>query len=126
MIYKNSKLIVGDNTGIKKVKCIRVLKKNSNTGLLGDVILFSIKKVSKKKHYIKKKMYLGLLINLRKKKKRLDGSYIQFNQNAVVSLNENFKILGTRLFFPVSKELKKNKNKKDFLKKVLANSNYII
>jgi large subunit ribosomal protein L14 len=125
MIFKNSKLYVGDNTGIKKVKCIRVLKKNSKIGNLGDIILFSIKKTSKKKTYIKKKMYLGLLINLKKKSKRLDGSYIKFNQNALISLSENFKVLGTRLFFPISKELKKKK-KNELYKKVLSNSKYII
>ena len=71
-------------------------------------------------------MYFGLLINLRKKKRRLDGTYIKFNQNALVTLSENYKVLGTRLFFPVSKELKKRDKKKDFFKKVLTNSKYIV
>jgi large subunit ribosomal protein L14 len=125
MVFKNSKLIVGDNTGIHKVKCIRIVKKKAKSGTLGDLILVSIRKVGKKKNYIKKKIYFGLLINLRKKKKRLDGSYISFNQNSIITLSENYKVLGTRLFFPVSKELK-SKKKKDVFKKVLANSKYII
>ena len=124
MIINNTKCLVGDNTGIRKGKCIRVLKQSSKVGTYGDLLKFSIKKTKKKKAYIKKKMYNALIINLKKKKKRTDGSYIKFAQNSIISLNDTLKPLGTRMLFPLSKEIVKSK--KTFLKKIISSSKFII
>jgi len=126
MIIKNSKCLVGDNTGIKKIKCINISKQRAKIGSLGDLIVFSINKIKKKKSYVKKKIYSGLIINVRKKKKRLDGSYISFKQNSIITLTENRKPLGTRLLFPLSKEIVKGKLKNDFFKKIISSSKFII
>ena len=124
MIINNTKCLIGDNTGIKKGKCIRILKQSSKVGTYGDLIKFSIKKTKKKKAYVKKKMYNGLIITTKSKKKRVDGSYIKFNQNSIISLNDNLKPLGTRILFPISKEIVESKRKE--FKKVVSSSKFII
>ena len=124
MIINNTKCLIGDNTGIKKGKCIRILKQSAKVGTYGDLLKFSIKKTKKKKSYVKKKMYSGLIINLKKNKKRMDGSYIKFNQNSIITLNDSLKPLGTRLLFPLSKEI--INSKKTFLKKIISSSKFII
>ena len=69
MIINNTKCLIGDNTGIKKGKCIRILKQSSKVGTYGDLIKFSIKKTKKKK-LTSKKMYNGLIITTKSKKKK--------------------------------------------------------
>ena len=117
MIFKESKLFVGDNTGIKKGLCLRIYKKKTKRAGLGDVILFVIKKIKRKKKYIKKIMYLGLIINIKKKTRRIDGIYLSFARNVMLTLSETFRFMGTRVKGPVCREVSRAPKKKRLLLK---------
>lgn len=71
-------------------------------------------------------MYFGLIISVKKKKKRLDGTYITFKKNMVLTLTENFKFAGTRVLFPLSKEVRNTKKKIQMFKKILSLSQMTI
>jgi ribosomal protein L14 len=124
MIYKQTLLNSVDNSGIKKVKCLKIIKKLSKYGTIGDIILFSIKK--KKTIQLKKKMYYGVVIQTKKKRSRRDGSSIHFKQNAVLPFDEKNKIIGTRLKTIVPIEIQFLKNKNLIFKKTLSLAREII
>jgi large subunit ribosomal protein L14 len=118
MIYKQTILSSVDNSGIKKVKCLKIIKKLSKYGTIGDTILFSIKK--KKIIQLKKKMYYGVILQTKKKRARKDGSFILFKKNSVLPFDEKNKIIGTRLKSIVPIELQFLKNKNLIFKKTLS------
>ncbi len=107
MIQVESRLKVADNTGAKVVQCIRVL---GGTGRryasLGDVIVVTVKQAipggSAKKSDIAK----AVIVRTSKEVGRQDGSYIRFDDNAVVLINEQGEPTGTRIFGPVARELR--------------------
>lgn len=107
MIQVESKLKVADNTGAKVVQCIKVL---GGTGRryasLGDVIVVTVKQAipggSAKKSDISK----AVIVRTSKEVGRQDGSYIRFDENAVVLINEQGEPIGTRIFGPVARELR--------------------
>ena len=107
MIYKNTKLIVADNTGPKKAKCLNIRKKN--IGFLADILKVVIKKKLKRKKKLKKNILISIFITSKKKIKRLDGSFINFNKNKIAILDEKFVFFGTNLKSLICKEIKKNK-----------------
>ena len=115
MIQVGSQLKVSDNSGARKVECIKVLGKHPKTpGFLGDFIVISVKKLRTKGNLkVKKKdVCLGLIFKTKYKSSRLDGRMFNFFENSVVLLNKNFKPYGTRFFGPITKELRKQKKLK--------------
>ena len=106
MIQQESRLRVADNSGAKEVLCIRVLggSKRRYAGV-GDMIVVSVKEASPggvKKGSVSK----AVVVRTRKEIRRKDGSYIRFDDNAVVLLTESEEPRGTRIFGPVARELR--------------------
>lgn len=111
MIYNGSFLNVCDNSGVKWVKCIKILGGRPRSfGVLGDIIIVSIKSVKSISKIKKKEIYKAIIVRLKKKKRREDGSFISFSKNSVVLLNNKGIPLATRIFGPVAKELRIKKN----------------
>ena len=109
MIQEYSKLNVADNTGAKKVMCIRVLGGTRRKyASIGDVIVVSVKSAipggSVKKGDISK----AVVVRTKKEIGRKDGTYIRFDENAAVLINEQSEPKGTRIFGPVARELREH------------------
>lgn len=112
MLKVGSYLNVSDNSGAKKVQCIKILNKHpKSSAFLGDLIVVSVKALRNKGNLKvkKKEVCLALIFRIRYKKKRLDGRFFKFFDNVVILLNRNFKPYGTRFFGPVVKEMRKQK-----------------
>lgn len=107
MIQPRSILDVADNSGAKKVQCIRVLGgSNRKYAGLGDIIVVSVKEALPDSNIKKGSVVKAVVVRLRKSVKRPDGSYIRFDQNAVVLVNNQLEPIGTRIFGPVARELR--------------------
>ena len=107
MIQQESRLAVADNSGAKEVMCIRVLggtKKRYAT--IGDTIVVSIKSALPASEVKKGTVSKAVVVRTRKEVRRPDGSYIRFDDNAVVLLNNLDELRGTRIFGPVARELR--------------------
>lgn len=106
MIQQESRLRVADNSGAKEVLCIRVLGGSKRRyASVGDEIVVSVKEASPggvKKGTVSK----AVVVRTRKEIRRKDGSYIRFDDNAVVLLNAGGEPRGTRIFGPVARELR--------------------
>jgi large subunit ribosomal protein L14 len=110
MINVGATCIVGDNSGAKSVKCIKVLRKSKASAVCGDIVVVSIRKVIPKALASIKKGEVCLAVIIRQKSQflRKDGSVIKFDENAVVLLDKQQKMLGTRVFGVVPREVRKN------------------
>ncbi len=107
MIQPRSILEVADNSGAKRVQCIRVLKgSNRKYASLGDVIVVSVKEALPDGNIKKGAVAKAVIVRLRRSIRRADGSYIRFDQNAVVIVNNQLEPIGTRIFGPVARELR--------------------
>lgn len=113
MIQQQTILNVGDNTGAKKVMCIRVLggsyRKHAN---IGDVIVCAVKDASPGGVVKKGDVVKAVVVRSAKGVRRPDGSYIRFDENAAVVIKDDKSPRGTRIFGPVARELRD----KDFMK----------
>ncbi|MBL4586946.1 MAG: 50S ribosomal protein L14 [Flavobacteriales bacterium] len=113
MIQTESRLKVADNSGAKEVLCIRVL---GGTGKryarIGDTIVVTVKHSVPSGNAKKGTISRAVVVRTRKETRRQDGSYIRFDDNAVVLLNEGGEMRGTRIFGPVARELRE----KQFMK----------
>ena len=107
MIQVQSMLEVADNSGARRVQCIKVLggSKRRYAGI-GDVIKISIKEAIPNSRVRKGEMFIALVVRTRKGVRRPDGSLIRFDRNAAVLLNPQFQPIGTRIFGPVTRELR--------------------
>lgn len=107
MIQMQTVLDVADNSGAKRVMCIKVLggSKRRYAGI-GDVIKVSVKEAIPRGRVKKGEVSLALIVRTRKGVRRPDGSLIRFDGNAVVMLNAQQQPIGTRVFGPVSRELR--------------------
>ncbi len=107
MIQQESRLVVADNSGAKEVLCIRVL---GGTGKryasLGDIIVVSVKSVIPSSDIKKGIVSKAVIVRTKKEVRRADGSYIRFDDNACVLLNNAGEIRGSRIFGPVARELR--------------------
>jgi len=107
MIQVESRLKVADNTGAKVVQCIRVL---GGTGRryasLGDVIVVTVKQAIPGGTAKKSDISKAVIVRTSKEVGRQDGSYVRFDDNAVVLINEQGEPVGTRIFGPVARELR--------------------
>lgn len=106
MIQLRSIIDVADNSGAKKIGIIRILKGHRGKyGEIGDVVIGSVKEAEPRKAVKKKDIVHALIIRQKKPFRRKDGSYIRFDDNAVVIL-EGKEPKGTRIFGPVAREVK--------------------
>src|SRR6187431_2452246 len=107
MIQMQSRLDVADNTGAKSVMCIKVLggSKRRYAGI-GDVIKVSIKEAAPRGRVKKGEVYSAVVVRTAKGVRRQDGSLIKFDGNAAVLLNAKLEPIGTRIFGPVTRELR--------------------
>jgi large subunit ribosomal protein L14 len=113
MIQQESRLTVADNSGAKEVLCIRVL---GGTGkryaTIGDKIIVTVKNAIPSGNIKKGTVSKAVVVRTKKEIRRNDGSYIRFDDNAVVLLNTTGEMIGTRIFGPVARELRE----KQFMK----------
>jgi large subunit ribosomal protein L14 len=113
MIQQESRLTVADNSGAKEVLCIRVL---GGTGKryasIGDKIVVTVKNAIPSGNIKKGTVSKAVVVRTKKEIRRNDGSYIRFDDNAVVLLNAAGEMIGTRIFGPVARELRE----KQFMK----------
>ena len=113
MIQPQTRLKVADNSGAKEIMCIRVLGGSfRRDGSIGDVIVASVKTATPGGTVKKGEVVKAVVVRMRKNKRRPDGSYIKFDDNAAVIINEQKMPRGTRIFGPVARELRE----KDFMK----------
>lgn len=107
MIQMQSMLTVADNSGAKKVKCIKVLggSKRRYAGI-GDVVKVSVKEAVPRGRVKKGDIYDAVIVRSRKGVRRSDGSVIRFDSNAAVLLTPQLQPIGTRIFGPVTRELR--------------------
>lgn len=114
MIQSRSMLQVADNTGAKKLMCIRVLGGyKKRYGRIGDIITCSVKEVAPRGMVKKGEVVHAVIVRQRKEMRRPNGIYIRFNQNAVVIIDKkNLEPKGTRIFGPVARELRNKGYKK--------------
>ena len=113
MIQPQTRLTVADNSGAKEIMCIRVLGGSfRRDGTVGDVIVASVKSANPGGQVKKGDVVKAVIVRVRKNKRRPDGSYIKFDDNAAVIINDQMLPKGTRIFGPVSRELRE----KNFMK----------
>jgi|TARA_B110000211_G_C13942326_1_gene492286 large subunit ribosomal protein L14 len=113
MIQQESRCKVADNSGAKEVLCIRVLGGTKKRyASIGDKIVVSVKKAIPSGNIKKGVVAKAVVVRTSKEVRRADGSYIRFDDNAVVLLNATGEMRGTRIFGPVARELRE----KDFMK----------
>ena len=107
MIQMQTNINVADNSGARKVQCIKVLGGSKKRfASIGDIITVSIKNAIPKGKVKKGDVYKALVVRTKKDFFRLDGSAIRFDSNAVVLLNAQKQPIGTRIFGPVTRELR--------------------
>jgi large subunit ribosomal protein L14 len=107
MIQEESNLVVADNSGAKRVRCIRILGGHERRYAgLGDVVVVSVKAAIPNGQVKKGEVSKAVIVRTKKESRRKDGSYIRFDENAVVLLNNQGEPRGTRIFGPVARELR--------------------
>ena len=107
MIQMQTRLEVADNSGAKQVQCIKVLGGTHHmTATVGDIIVVSVKSAVPKGKVKKGEKYRAVIVRISKEVRRSDGSYVKFDKNAVVLINKQGETVGTRVFGPVSRELR--------------------
>jgi len=107
MIQMQSKLDVADNSGARKVQCIKVLggSKRKTAGV-GDVIVVSVKEAIPRGRVKKGDVHRAVIVRTAKEVRRDDGTAIRFDKNAAVLIGNNGEAVGTRIFGPVTRELR--------------------
>jgi len=107
MIQSESRLSVADNSGAKEVLCIRVLGGTKRRyASVGDKIVVTVKSAIPAGNVKKGQVTKAVIVRTKKEVRRPDGSYVRFDDNAVVLLNEAGEMRGTRIFGPVARELR--------------------
>lgn len=113
MVQQESRLNVADNTGAKEALCIRVLGGTSRKyASIGDVIIVAIKESIPTAIVKKGDVKTAVVVRVAKEYRRADGTYIRFDDNACVIIDETYNPIGKRIFGPVARELRD----KDFMK----------
>jgi len=107
VIQPQTRLKVADNSGAKEIMCIRVLGGSfRRSGGIGDVIVASVKSANPGGAVKKGEVVKAVIVRMHKPKRRPDGSYIRFDDNAAVIINDQKQPRGTRIFGPVARELR--------------------
>ncbi len=107
MIQNETKLNIADNSGAKKVQCIKVLGGSKRKyAAVGDVIVVSVKEAIPRGRVKKGDIHRAVVVRTSKEIRRVDGSAIRFDNNAAVLINNQLEPIGTRIFGPVTRELR--------------------
>nr|WAK84943.1 ribosomal protein L14 [Amicula sp. isolate GU52X-4 cfCalB7] len=106
MIYPQTILTVADNTGAKKIMCIRVLGGNKKYAKIGDTIVAVVKEAIPNMPVKRSDVIRAIIVRTKKTIRRQDGMYIRFDDNAVVIVNLENNPRGTRVFGPVAREIR--------------------
>ena len=107
MIKVETMLDVADNSGAKKVLCFRILGGSKRkSASVGDIIVVSIKEAVPDSKVKKGDVHRAVIVRTKKEVRRPDGSYIRFDNNAAVIINEAREPIGTRIFGPIARELR--------------------
>jgi large subunit ribosomal protein L14 len=106
MIYPQTILTVADNTGAKKVMCIRVLGGNKKYATIGDTIIAVVKEALPNMPVKRSDVVKAIIVRTKKTIRRPDGIYIRFDDNAAVVVNADNNPRGTRVFGPVAREIR--------------------
>ncbi len=107
MIQMQSKLDVADNSGAKTVQCIKVLGGSKRrTASVGDIVVVSVKEAIPRGRVKKGEVLKAVIVRTKKEIRRVDGSAIRFDSNAAVLVNAQGEPIGTRIFGPVTRELR--------------------
>ena len=110
MIQMQTNLDVADNSGARRVMCIKVLGGSKRRyATIGDVIVVSIKEAAPRGRVKKGEVQQAVIVRTAKEIRRLDGSAIRFDRNAAVLINKQGEPIGTRIFGPVTRELRAKK-----------------
>ena len=110
MIQMQSNLDVADNSGARSVQCIKVLGGSGRkTAAVGDIIVVSIKEAIPRGRVKKGDVHRAVIVRTSKEVRRIDGSCIRFDKNAAVLVNKSNEPIGTRIFGPVTRELRTRK-----------------
>ncbi len=110
MIQMQTRLVVADNSGAKRIQCIKVLGGSKKRyARIGEVIVASVKEANVGGAAKKGEVVKAVIVRTKKEIRRVDGSYIRFDDNAAVIINNQNEPIGTRIFGPVAKELKEKK-----------------
>ncbi len=113
MIQEETNLVVADNSGAKRVRCIRVLGGSGRQyASVGDLIVVAVKSAIPNGQVKKGEVSKAVIVRTKKEVRRKDGSYIRFDENAAVLINAQNEPKGTRIFGPVARELRE----KQFMK----------
>ena len=113
MIQPQTRLKVADNSGAKEIMCIRVLGGSfRRTGSIGDIIVASVKSATPGGAVKKGDVVKAVIVRVHQPRRRPDGTYIRFDDNAAVLVNDDKMPTGTRIFGPVARELRE----KDYMK----------
>ena len=107
MIQNQSYLNVADNSGARKIMCIKVLgSSNPKYGHIGDIIVGVVKDASPNMNVKRSDIVRAVIVRTKKTVKRLDGMHIRFDDNAAVIINQDNNPKGTRIFGPIARELR--------------------
>jgi large subunit ribosomal protein L14 len=107
MIQEETNLVVADNSGAKKVRCIRVLGGSDRRYAgLGDLVVVAVKSAIPGAQVKKGDVARAVIVRTKKETRRKDGSFIRFDENAAVLINEAGEPRGSRIFGPVARELR--------------------
>ena len=110
MIQQESRLRVADNTGAREILCIRVTGGSKRRyARVGDIITATVKTAAPQSAVKKGEVVKCVVVRVKKEKRRPDGSYIRFDENAAVLINDQMNPRGTRIFGPVGRELREKK-----------------
>lgn len=110
MIQEETQLIVADNTGAKRVNCFRLLGGSKKKyASLGDIIVVSIRTATPTSKVKKGSVSKAVVVRVAKEVRRKDGSYIRFDENACVLLDDKQEMIGNRIFGPVARELREKR-----------------
>ena len=107
MVQEETNLVVADNSGAKRVRCIRVLGGSDRRYAgLGDLVIVSVKSAIPGAGVKKGEVAKAVIVRTKKETRRKDGSFIRFDENAAVLINEQGEPRGSRIFGPVARELR--------------------
>ncbi len=107
MIQMQTNLVVADNSGARRVQCIKVLGGSKRmTAGIGDVIVVTVKEAIPRGRVRKGEIYRAVIVRTAKEIRRADGSAVRFDRNAAVLINNQGEPIGTRIFGPVTRELR--------------------
>ena len=107
MIQMQTKLDVADNSGARRVQCIKVLGGSKRrTAAVGDVVVVTVKEAIPRGRVKKGELHRAVIVRTKKEIRREDGSTIRFDSNAAVLVNQQGEPVGTRIFGPVTRELR--------------------